>query len=51
MERELAFLDLAARLRGRLSEQHLALERLKVLRETLEDRMETLPKRERVFSG
>lgn len=50
MERELAFLELGARLRGRLSEQRLALDRLQLLRRALEDRVDALPKREREFS-
>jgi len=49
MERELAFLDLAGRLRDRVSEQRLAMERLKVLLEALMETANGQPQRVRTF--
>lgn len=49
MERELAYLELAARLRDRLTEQHLAIYKLTRLCDKLRARAGALSKHERKF--
>ena len=42
MERELAFLELANRLRDRLGDQRLALQQLKIRKQALAERLATM---------
>jgi len=51
MERELAFLEQAARLRDRLDEQRRAIDRLRFLQEALQARVAEAPPRERDFAA